>query len=213
MRREHFAEPRLHRGPLVVDDAVVRRITAPARLGDHVLAENPFVLSTDTKDRGARAFVHRIGLELEPLHTPVLERVRQHQQLRFRVRRGAPPVAAEPRPADLDAPVLAIDVAEARRADRPPTRAIDRGERERASFVSLANRRLEIDTEILGRADRSDRPPPQIGMEPHFAESGEVALEIERLEPYVLALECHGQYVHWRSVSRTGRVTPSAGSA
>ena len=69
-------------------------------------------------ERGAGPLVQGIGLELDSPAAEHLERVLELEQLRLRVGAGAPGRRCEPRPPDLEAPVLRSQRQEPRRADR-----------------------------------------------------------------------------------------------
>jgi hypothetical protein len=67
---------------------------------------------------GARALVAGVGLELDANGAEALEGMLEQQQLRLDVDAGAPDLAREPRPADLEPPMLGHDREVASRADR-----------------------------------------------------------------------------------------------
>jgi hypothetical protein len=78
-------QPRLHRRPFAVDDAEVHAVPAPSIRHDHVVAKDAFLGRADAQQRGARAGVQRVGLELDPEQAERLEGVQQHEILRFGV--------------------------------------------------------------------------------------------------------------------------------
>src|SRR5207249_3514780 len=114
-----FLRARFHRRPLGIDDAVIHRVPDTAARGDHVIAERAFLLGADAQNGLARTLVQRVRLDLDADAAQRLESVPQHQVFRLGVDRGALPRAGDPRPADFDAAVRAVDVSVARRADGP----------------------------------------------------------------------------------------------
>ena len=68
-----------------------------------------------------------VGLELDPAAAPGSEGVAELQQLRLDVRARAPGGRMEPRPADLDRPVLGPEREEPRRADDSSSRTVTSG--------------------------------------------------------------------------------------
>src|SRR5437870_5652561 len=129
--RQHPLEPRLHLRPLVVEDAEAHRVPQGAALADHVLAERAFLLRSEAQDGGSRTLVQRVGLELDPDASQLLERVPQHEVLGLGVDRRSLPGAADPGPADLDAAVGLIRVAEPGAPHGAPGGVLDGGEGER----------------------------------------------------------------------------------
>src|SRR3546814_13871363 len=90
-------------------DAEINAVAhAPGR-GLHVPAEDPFLGRTDALQRAPRLVVERIGLELDAHQAQRLERVAQHQILRFSVdpRVLIPP--PQPGPPYLCAPMARIE--------------------------------------------------------------------------------------------------------
>src|SRR5690606_39472452 len=94
-------------------------VSQAAALRDHVAAERAFLARTDAQHRAARPLVQRVRLELDAVAAEQLERVAQHQVLRLRVRGRALERRRDPRPADLDAAVVAIRVRDVRTDDYP----------------------------------------------------------------------------------------------
>ena len=103
------ASTRLHRRPVVLGDRVPGRV-ARARRQHHVLAAR----SPRTARRARAAHPRVRSLRASVLNSTrcspqPLEGVLEQQQLRLDVRAGAPRRGPQPRPADLDAPVLGHD--------------------------------------------------------------------------------------------------------
>ena len=96
------------------------------------------------RDRGARALVAGVGVEHDAVHTEHVERVREHEELRLGVHRGALRRRGEPRRADLDA-------VEAAAAARPALRIEER----RGADDPTVDRRSS--------SDRREREPPAGG--------------------------------------------------
>ena len=90
-----------------------RRSHAARRRGRASLAVDALELRRQRGQRRPGALVARVGLQLDAQAAEPLERVLEHQQLRLDVDAGAPRVGREPRPADLDAPVLRPESQEA----------------------------------------------------------------------------------------------------
>ena len=90
--RAHQARPAwrcaLTVGPLGRDDAEVGRVAKRAVGHDHVLAEDPLERRADPRERGARALVAGVRLELDPVGPERLERMGELEQLRLAVRAG-----------------------------------------------------------------------------------------------------------------------------
>jgi hypothetical protein len=82
-----------------------------------VLAEDALEDRRQRGERGTRAVVARVGLELDAPVALVLERVPHQQQLRADVRARPPRRRHEPRVADLHRPVVRAVVQEARVPD------------------------------------------------------------------------------------------------
>src|SRR5437763_15484145 len=103
---------RLHPRPVVVDDGVPRRVSPLAAAHQHVLAEHALELGRERGQRGPRARVRRLRLELDAEVALVLERMLQEEVLRLGIGAARPRVGNEPRIADLDPasvrPVLAV---------------------------------------------------------------------------------------------------------
>ena len=142
-------EPLLHRRPVVVGDRVPGRVARPGR-EHHVLAGDPLEPGAEREQRPARLLVPGVRLELDPLDPAVLEGVLEQEQLRLDVRARAPRRAAEPRPADLDPPVLgrvspgsASSPPAHREADRE--RHVGRGQRLVELAVEIARPRHEAE--------------------------------------------------------------------
>src|SRR6059058_4643655 len=118
LRREPALERGLHLRPLVVDDAVPGGVATDLAADEHVLAMDPLELGRQRRQSGARAFVLRIGLELDPDALELLERMSQEEVLRLDVRARPPGGRNHPRVPDLEPPVLGNDRQIARASDR-----------------------------------------------------------------------------------------------
>src|SRR3546814_3091347 len=106
-------------------DAEINAVAhAPGR-GLHVPAEDPFLGRTDALQRAPRLVVERIGLELDAHQAQRLERVAQHQILRFSVDRRALMRRRQPGPADLGATMAMIERTKTRAADDLPACDVD----------------------------------------------------------------------------------------
>src|SRR6478752_4167394 len=83
--REPSLQGRPHRGPLRRDDGVQRAVARRALLaGDErrlPVPDHAVELPADALDRVPAALVAGVGLEIDALHAPRLERVREHQEL------------------------------------------------------------------------------------------------------------------------------------
>ena len=73
---------------------------------DHVVAEHALECGTDPRQRVARSFVARMGLELDPIGVQGLEGVGQLEELGLAVGAGPLERAPDPGPADLEASML-----------------------------------------------------------------------------------------------------------
>src|SRR5512144_2198553 len=170
--RESCLEIGPHRRPLRLEDREGGGVAngpvarGPRRSQDSVEA------GAQAKDRLARALVARVGHQAHAMDAPVVEGVREHQELRLGVDRGALRRGGQPRRADLHhvgalrAPLVAVargprpelDVEEARGADDAPARAVDGGERQRAGGPLLGERGLDVGRG-LRRAARDQGEP------------------------------------------------------
>src|SRR5207248_1221216 len=103
-------------------DAVPGAVPVLAAPDEHVLAVDPLERRSERLERGTRAFVQGIGLELDAAAAERLERVLELQQLRLHIRAGAPGGRVKPRPPDLDRAVLRPQREVASGADDLPTR-------------------------------------------------------------------------------------------
>src|SRR5438132_4901768 len=83
--RKSCRQPCLHLRPFVIEDTEDNRIANAAAGQDQVFAQDAFLLRAQAKNGRARLFVENIGDQFDSITPPILERVRQHQQLTFRV--------------------------------------------------------------------------------------------------------------------------------
>ena len=142
----------------------------------HVLPRDPLELRAEREQRPARPLVAGVGLELDALEPAALERVLEQQHLRLDVRAGVPGRRAQPRPADLDAPVVRLvvqvpgrpehaPVANDRERDagrrlRAPRRTRDRSSRRRPCTGRSSDPRPPPRAVPRGGAPRAARPTP-----------------------------------------------------
>jgi len=82
-------------------------------------AENPFELSADAFDGGARTLVANVGVQADAEHLPGFEGMRQHEQLGFGVGRRAEGRASQPGVADLAGVGVVASVARMTLRPRP----------------------------------------------------------------------------------------------
>src|SRR6478736_6598944 len=111
-------EPRLHLRPVVVDHRVPGRVTPLAAAHELVLTRDALERRAHLLERGTRALVQGVGLELDAEVPLVLERVPQEEVLRLGVRVRPPGARVEPRVPYLDHAVFRPVVEEARMADK-----------------------------------------------------------------------------------------------
>src|SRR6478735_2722570 len=103
--------------PLVVDDAVPGGVAVLAAAHEHVLAVDALEGCRKARERGPCPLVQRVRLELDATAAEDVEGIVQLEKLGLRVRAGAPGRRCQPRPADLEAPVLGPQREEPGRAD------------------------------------------------------------------------------------------------
>src|SRR3990170_6789318 len=103
---EAAKQVRPHCGPFLVEDAVPGRVASDAAADEHVLAMDALELRRQRRHRAAGALIAGVRLQLDPEAAEPLEGVLEHQQLRLDVHTRPPGGWVEPRPADLEAPVL-----------------------------------------------------------------------------------------------------------
>src|SRR5688572_16796713 len=129
------------------------------------------------------------------MRAEVVEEVAELEVLRFGVRDGAASRAAQERPADLRGPVPAVDVQEARAADR---RAVPRAPREERHLVAedlLLERRGDPALELADVLRHGyQHQPPDVVLVRDGKELGGV-LPPERLEAHVRPAERHGSWI------------------
>src|SRR6476469_5880778 len=113
-------EPRLHLRPVVVDHRVPGRVTPLAAAHELVLTRDALERRAHLLERGTRALVQGVRLELDAEVPLVLERVPQKEVLRLGVRVRPPGARVEPRVPDLDHAVFRPVVEEARVPDQVP---------------------------------------------------------------------------------------------
>src|SRR3990170_6655167 len=162
---------RLHRRPLVVNDAEVHRIPDASAGQNHVMAEDALLFRPNPQEGLSGSLIQRVGLEL---HTDAAERpegVAQQEILRLGVHRGALPGPGVPGPADLDAPVRPIDVSVAGTADRTCGRLADHGKGERRALGLHPKCGLDVRTQAVGRRFVRLGPLQEVFVQPDLTES------------------------------------------
>ncbi len=127
--RKPTEQPGPHDWPLRGGDRVRRAVPQHVLLADHVgglpLAEDALEAGPQPLDRGTRASVSRVGLEVHARHPPTLEGVSEEEQLRLQIHTGPLGRGREPGTADLDrvggaAPPCAGGRSGSRSPRRPP---------------------------------------------------------------------------------------------
>src|SRR5213078_4729767 len=108
-------------------------------------------------------------LELDAAAAAPLESLLEHEQLRLDVRARAPRGRREPRPADLDAPVLGALAQEARAADRNAGLPQDGRERLVVGRERLVDPRLQL---LRGSRLEDREPAPDGGVAGRRPEAG-----------------------------------------
>src|SRR5262249_40304067 len=159
------------------------------------LPENALLHSAEPCNRAARALVQAIRLQLDTDAAPLLERMRQHQQLRFGIDERALPRPTNPGPPDLDPPIRDVDRRESSRPHERAALAIDRDERHRPASGALGQRRLDVLLHVVARVQLGGNPCPEIRIEPYRAERVD-AIQRQRLQPHMATLEDHGLDYH-----------------
>ena len=175
-------------GPLVVENAVVDAVSIASVPHEEMLAQNAFLFRADAQHRLARRRVEHVGLELDSHATKLLERVRQHQVLRLGVDRGPLPRTRDPGPADLDAAICGIVVAEPRAADDTSGAALDCHEGQSRAVALELERVFHVAAHLVGRLNHRQGIAPDLGIESDFREPG-VMIERHRLEPHEIPFE------------------------
>src|SRR5262249_20536928 len=98
--------------------------------GQTMRTQDSFKLRTDALEGRPRALVAHIGVETDAVHTPGLERVREHEELRLGVRRATDGGRRQPGVADL----ATVEAAAPReRVTGGPAPALEQGEACRAN--------------------------------------------------------------------------------
>jgi hypothetical protein len=75
--------------PLVIENAVVNRITKSPGVREGMSSKNPFLHCTKSKNGVSRFFVENVGLDLDANTFPFVERVTKHQIFRFGIDVGS----------------------------------------------------------------------------------------------------------------------------
>jgi len=125
--------------------------------GDAVGSENPLEFRTDTFERGAGSLVAGVGVKADAQHLPGFESMPQHEQLGFRVGRGADGGTGEPGVTDLAGvgvlatmagvvrrPCPSLHIPEARGTDDQAVASANNREGHRAAGVPPRQRSVHI---------------------------------------------------------------------
>src|SRR5262249_1872964 len=157
VRSEPLLQTLLHPGPLRGHDRVARRVARRRFNGQAMRAQDSFELRTDALEGRPRALVAHIGVETDAVHTPGIERVREHEELRLGVRhatdggRRQPAVAdlatveaAAPRGRVTRGPAPALEQEEARRANDRIVLGTYGGKGKRRACLAPAERRVDV---------------------------------------------------------------------
>src|SRR4029077_17210639 len=171
-------EPRLHLRPVVVDHRVPGRVTPLAAAHELVLTRDALERRAHLLERGTRALVQGVGLELDAEVPVVLGRVRQEEVLRLGVRVRPPGARVEPRVPDLDHAVFRPVVEEARVPDQVPVEVMGESQVHRRPPAAVLVAVVTVEAHPAPGA-RILRHLPQLLLLPR----------LERLEPDALPLE------------------------
>src|SRR6188472_1705491 len=178
----------LDRRPLVVEHRVPGAVAVLSAADEHVLAVDTLEHRAHRLHRAAGAVVPRVGLQLDPATAPDLEGMAQHEQLRLDVHSGAPGIRMEPRPADLDRPVLGPQREEPCRAD-DAVAGQQRHERELDAPRGGAEGAVDPGVELGARRRLLDRQPRPGARVAGCLPQPVGVPRLQRLEPDVASLE------------------------
>src|SRR5712692_5826133 len=203
-------KPRLNLCPFVSDDAEDYGITYASARQDQVFAEDAFLRCSQTKNSRARLLIENVRDELHPITTPIIERMREHQQLAFRVHRSALRALRQPRVANRHGAIVRPNLIEARGADdftgllhgRDPRATLaDNHEGQLFPRCLAGQRRLDvIDHRGRRRGNNRDRRFPKLAV----ARRGDERFFVrrrQRFEAYVLTFEYDWRDFHHSSLS------------
>jgi len=189
MRRQLLLQARSNPGPLRLDNTVIHGMPDTAARGDHVVPKDTFFFGADAQNGRPRGLIQRIRLELDTDAAQLFKCMLQEQQLRLGVHRRALPSAAQPRPADLHAAVLPVDVQVPRAANHAPARFFNNGEWQRHAPALFIQGLLNRSPQVVGSAHRLGEPPPNLGIQSHLAKR-------------LLVRRCQGVQAHGSSFQR-----------
>jgi len=113
----------------MIENAVVDGVSKATSIREDVPPQDTFFHRAQSKHCRPGLIVEHVGLELYPHAVPDVERMSEHQVLRFGVHIGSLKRRRDPRPADLHPAIHWIDVAEASAPHECRRRFVDRNER------------------------------------------------------------------------------------
>jgi hypothetical protein len=198
----------LHRRPFGRDDAEDHGIAKRSVRQALVIAEDAILFRAETRDRLARGEVEEARAKLDGDAGERLERMREQQELRFRVERRALDPLRVPRVADFQPPMHGVHVEIACAADDVVGRRIADDERQRALRRAHVERSVDIFQRLVRRGNARVPQSPQLAvgrcrLEPRFV------LARERLERDVRATQYH-RFDERHATSRCARGTRRA---
>jgi hypothetical protein len=155
-------------------------------------AHGSLALGSEALDGSLRSFIATVGLQLYSDSAEILEGMAQQEELALGVDRGALPARADPRPADLEATVRALDVEKTHRAGDLGRPARDDRERDvetvTRAFDGLCDH-LACIVDRLERRSRHEFPDARVAA---GSEESVGMLHRQRLDADVLSLERDG---------------------
>src|SRR5208282_278625 len=109
--KQNGLQPGFHGWPLRIEDAEVDGVPNAAARRDHMVAEGALFARADAQNGGAGFFVERVRFQFHTHAAEYFKGVLQEKIFCFRVDRAPLPGRGDPRPADFDAMMRAVDVA------------------------------------------------------------------------------------------------------
>src|SRR6202022_4027418 len=97
-------------GPFTLDHGEDHGVAIAAVRAYALVAKRPLVAGAQLLDRGLRMQIVDVGLQRHPDRVPVIEGMAHQQVLRFRIDDAAPGNRRVPGPADLDGPIVILDI-------------------------------------------------------------------------------------------------------